>query len=272
MSWSARSGSRGVLAASCVPFILSYARSTVLNCSSTFWSVKRMPALRSYLMMVRSPNCVSARKSRMFTQRRANDGWMSRTPGPWMMKTLAPPRWIRRFRVCAHAGTVGPAAARPVSRSSCSAAFWRKYDVMPVSPRADSPGRRARCAPVAGSGEACVRGEGGDGVGRRHGPREQVALDQLAVERAQDRELLGRFHAFGDHLELQVAGQVDDGAHDGRVLAPAADRAHEGAVDLDGVHLEAVQVRQGRVSGAEVVEVEPHADGAQPAQRVDGGF
>ena len=42
--------------------------------------------------------------------------------------------------------------------------------------------------------------------------------------------------------------------------------AHEAAVDLERVDLEAGQVAEGRVAGAEVVEVDLHAEGAELGQ------
>ena len=58
-------------------------------------------------------------------------------------------------------------------------------------------------------------------------------------------------------------GQGDDRLHDGRARAVGADGAHKGAIDLQGFDRHPVQVTEGRVAGAEVVEMELHAGGAQ---------
>jgi len=44
------------------------------------------------------------------------------------------------------------------------------------------------------------------------------------------------------------------GADDLRALAPARELGHEGTVDLQGVHRQAVEVAEARAAGAEVVD------------------
>src|SRR6185503_9226026 len=59
----------------------------------------------------------------------------------------------------------------------------------------------------------------------------------------------------------------DDGGRDRGVVRHTHEVAHESAVDLEGVYRKVLEVAQGRVAGAEIVdgEVDPHR--AQPMQR-----
>ena len=77
---------------------------------------------------------------------------------------------------------------------------------------------------------------------------------------------LGRtLDALGDGHEPEGVRDLHDGPHEQR-SRPAEDVAHERAVDLQQVDRELLQVGERRVAGAEVVDREPHAEVAQPAQ------
>src|SRR5262249_56294990 len=91
-------------------------------------------------------------------------------------------------------------------------------------------------------------------------PAHQVALDVVAGFAGQERQLVARLDAFGHHRHAQSARQADDGAHDGGRLRVAVDVGYEGAVDLDRVEWERLQVGQRRIAGAEIVHGDPHAE------------
>ena len=76
----------------------------------------------------------------------------------------------------------------------------------------------------------------------------------MAAELAQALELDLALDALGDDLQAERAGDLDDGGDDRRVLVLGADAVDERAVDLDDVEREALQARQRRVAGAEVVD------------------
>ncbi len=63
----------------------------------------------------------------------------------------------------------------------------------------------------------------------------------------------------------------DDCARDRVVVVAHAGARHERAVDLERLDREALEVRERRVPGAEVVDREVHAERAQRAERVDRG-
>ncbi len=77
---------------------------------------------------------------------------------------------------------------------------------------------------------------------RRHWPPEQVALYLVATMLAQEVQLLVGFHALGDHRQVQAVGHGDDCAGDLRVLLAGRQAVDEGAVDLEHVDGELLEV------------------------------
>src|SRR5690606_27304481 len=69
--------------------------------------------------------------------------------------------------------------------------------------------------------------------------------------------------ALGNHRHAQVVGNADDGLGEVRVFLVVGQVADEGAVDLQLVELEALEVGERGVAGAKVV------DGQLDAQRVN---
>ena len=88
----------------------------------------------------------------------------------------------------------------------------------------------------------------------RQGPTEEKSLALVALVRAQERQLFACLDAFGDHALLEISPHADHRADDGRRIRIGSDVAHEGAVDLQGVDREALQVTQARIAGTEVVD------------------
>ena len=97
----------------------------------------------------------------------------------------------------------------------------------------------------------------------------------MAAQLDQRAALLLGFHAFGDGLDAQRAGQRQDRAHQRQALRSCfgAQSRYEAAVDLQHGDREPVQVRQRREAGAEVVQLRQDAvlaQRAQDAQRARG--
>ena len=63
-----------------------------------------------------------------------------------------------------------------------------------------------------------------------------MPLGEIAIERLEQRELVGRLDALGHHAHVHVVGELDDGVHDRAVVATVLRAVHELTVD----HLEAV--------------------------------
>ncbi|MNN45045.1 hypothetical protein D3C81_1593610 [compost metagenome] len=81
--------------------------------------------------------------------------------------------------------------------------------------------------------------------GQRHRATEQVTLDEVAAVAFEKLVLLEGFDAFGDHLQMQGVGHDDNGLDDLHVLGGNWNVLDEGAVDLQRVQRQALEVSQG---------------------------
>ena len=97
----------------------------------------------------------------------------------------------------------------------------------------------------------------GDLVGG-NGACEQPTLAGVASRVSQFVKLAGFLDAFGDDTELEIMPDADDRPDHGAALFGTGliDLVDEAAVDLEEVDGEGTQVRQRRVSGAEIVDRE----------------
>jgi hypothetical protein len=86
--------------------------------------------------------------------------------------------------------------------------------------------------------------QGVNGCGAE-GPGEEVALAELAAELAQGGQLLGCLDAFGDRLQTECLGKGEDPPGKGGVLGAPGHAGDKGAVDLEDVDREALQVAKG---------------------------
>src|SRR5690606_8675010 len=91
----------------------------------------------------------------------------------------------------------------------------------------------------------------------------EIALDDIAAFGAQVGFLFGALDAFGDHLHVQVASELNDDAHDVAVIRILQQIAGEALVDLDLVQRQAPQVAQRGIAGAEVIQPDTHPGGLE---------
>src|SRR5436190_10580933 len=96
-------------------------------------------------------------------------------------------------------------------------------------------------APTRPLADAAV-GEQRFGVGDPQRGGEEEPLREVAADAAESGELLRRLDALAEDLHAQAAAEGDDGAHD--LLLAGAETADEGAIDLERVDGELVQVRE----------------------------
>ncbi len=111
-----------------------------------------------------------------------------------------------------------------------------------------------------------------DLVDRLGRPRfcEQKALHLVAAGEPQQHALLVGLDAFGQHFHAERMAERDDRLDDGAGMAGGAQRADEGAVDLDLAEREFLQVAQARIAGAEIVERDAHPERAQRFEPLQG--
>src|SRR3954451_9895354 len=93
----------------------------------------------------------------------------------------------------------------------------------------------------------------GDGAGK------QEALRFIALIGAQGARLLSSLDALGYDLQTQVVAEGDDGSDDGCIVGLGRHVLDKRAVDLQAVHGEALEIRQARVAGAEIIHGNLHA-------------
>lgn len=114
--------------------------------------------------------------------------------------------------------------------------------------------------------EGCGEDVGGEGQA------DDVALHLFAALVGEEG-LLGRgFHAFGDDGELHAVAQGDDGAHDGGIVGVVGQAADEGLVDFQEVQGQALEITQGRVASAKVVDGQLYAQALEFMQHFQGFF
>src|SRR2546427_4111451 len=89
----------------------------------------------------------------------------------------------------------------------------------------------------------------------RHRLAVQEALHLVAAVALQEMELGVGLDALGDHFQVQRVTERDDGLGEDPVLGfrAAADVAHEGAVDLQRVDRQGLEIRERGIAGAEIV-------------------
>ena len=92
------------------------------------------------------------------------------------------------------------------------------------------------------------------------------ALQFVAPQRRQHPAGGHVLHALRHQLQAQRAAQRNDGARDGHVRRIGEQFAHEGAVDLELVDVEALEVRQAGIAGAKVIDRQMHPQRLQRRQ------
>ena len=104
-------------------------------------------------------------------------------------------------------------------------------------------------------------------AGGRQRAAHQEPLHQVAALAAQELQLLEALDALGHDLQVEVVAEADDGAHDGGILGVHREVVDEGAVDLERVEREALEVVERAVAGAEVIDGQGEAEFLEGLQR-----
>ena len=95
----------------------------------------------------------------------------------------------------------------------------------------------------------------------------QIALHRVAAFLGEEGELLLGLDALGDDRHFEAVAEADHGADDRGRLRIAAEIDDEGAVDLDLVERERLQIAQRGIAAAEIVHRDAHAERLQPPQQ-----
>ena len=108
-------------------------------------------------------------------------------------------------------------------------------------------------------------------LGQRHGLAEEVTLQVRDTQIGQTFVDGGVVDVFGHGTQLQALGHPHGGEDDLLVDGVGHQVAHEGAVDLQVVERETLQVLEGGQAGAEVVQRDAEALGLQVVHQSGGG-
>ena len=83
---------------------------------------------------------------------------------------------------------------------------------------------------------------------------EEKALDFIALHGIERCELVRGFHAFGHHFEVETLGDTDDRMEERMSVAGCLEIVDKGFVDLEGGERKELEVAEGRVAGAEIID------------------
>ena len=96
---------------------------------------------------------------------------------------------------------------------------------------------------------------------------DKKALHCVAAFVGQEIQLFLGFHALRDHRHSEPVTKADHRANDRGGLRIAPEIHHKGAIDLDLVERERLEIAQRRIAAAEIVHGNAHAERLQPPQQ-----
>ena len=88
----------------------------------------------------------------------------------------------------------------------------------------------------------------------------------VTAEGLEAAQLERGLHTLSDDLHSQIVGESDDRLDDLAITVICPHSADEGPVDLEHIKWQVVQMGEGRVPSAKVIDTELHAQGAEAAQ------
>jgi hypothetical protein len=136
-----------------------------------------------------------------------------------------------------------------------------------------SEGHRSRVSAVADQSGRAVRRTAPHQIGiiaNRKRTACQIALNLVASFLQEERALGLLLDAFGEHRNFEAVRQPDDRADNRRGMMIVLEVGNEGTIDLDFVEGKGVQIRQRRISLAEIVQRDLHAKPLKLAQNRNG--
>src|SRR5216683_7857925 len=89
----------------------------------------------------------------------------------------------------------------------------------------------------------------------RYRCREKISLTMLAFECAQLAQLFRTADSFCFGANADYLRERQNRSHEPQIFFVGIHRAHEVAIDLDGIDWQPMQINQGRIAGAEIVQI-----------------
>src|SRR6185437_648434 len=105
-----------------------------------------------------------------------------------------------------------------------------------------------------GTGEEAAGLPDGHKLGRLDGARKVITLGLLAADLGQELDLRRLFRPLGDDDEAECVGKVVDRADDRAHLGRGRQLGYEDAVDLQFAERQPMELDDGGVAGAEIVD------------------
>src|SRR5215831_8591702 len=105
---------------------------------------------------------------------------------------------------------------------------------------------------------------------QRHRSPEQMTLTLVAFVVDQKLPLIGRFHTLRDNADSQPLSHCDDREHDGDVVFFVRKAADEYSIDLQCSYREALELRERRVAGPEIIDGDANASPFETLHNLDG--
>jgi hypothetical protein len=101
-------------------------------------------------------------------------------------------------------------------------------------------------------------------------PADLVSLHEVAAHVGKFTSGNAVLDALRDDGHSKVVPQVDGGAHDDGAIGVVRHAHDEGAVDLQLIDRQCLEVRHGRVTGTEVVDAQRHVHGVEGLEDGEG--
>src|SRR5664280_1451049 len=103
-------------------------------------------------------------------------------------------------------------------------------------------------------------------VRNRQRPTRQITLHLIATLLHKERMLGFGLDSFREDRQIKASAETDDCTHDCLGVVVGFQVANKDTIDLDLVKFEGLQIRQGRISGSEIVHCNPHAKRLEATQ------
>src|SRR6202046_1255852 len=105
-----------------------------------------------------------------------------------------------------------------------------------------------------------------------HRPTEEVALPFRAALDLKECELLLRFDALGNHAQVQILAQVNNGTDDCGVVSIAGDALDEGPIYFQDINGKFLKIAQAGVAGPEVIHSQVYTHRSELPEYRDRNF
>src|SRR5215467_325776 len=109
-----------------------------------------------------------------------------------------------------------------------------------------------------------------DCLRQRHRSPEQMTLTLVAFVLDQELPLIGRFYTLRNNADPQALSHRNDREHDGDIVFFVRKAADKHSIDLQCSYREALELRERRVAGPEIIDGNANASPFKTLHNLDG--